>query len=205
MQKNTRQLPCLVTENDLLPADIFGHLTEVLKWVPMYFLNRTDRDPAAHPLDTYWYYPLLVVEDRYIDDARDQLDELDPSLSVVKDIWTIVESAIGSPVRLYECELTVNGYGNEGHPHNDETREDVRSQHITAIVYCNADWKIEWAGETVLFDENGDVLTAVLPKPKRVAYIHGDPLHVARGVSRICPYPRRVLVFKMWKLANETS
>jgi len=189
----------------LLSPEVFDRLQRVLSWVPMYFLNRTERDPAAHPLDMYWYYPLAMVEDKYTDDAEPALAELDDNLSAVREVWQIVRDAVGVPVRLYECEYTANGYGNEGHPHRDSPRTDVRPAHITAIVYCNPEWKIEWAGETILFDDDGDAQTAILPRPGRVTLIHGDPLHVARGVSRICPWPRRVLVYKMWRTDLDTT
>lgn len=189
----------------LLDSELFERLHRVLSWVPLYFLNRTERDPSAHPLDMYWYYPLAMVDDRYTDDAEPALAELDDNLSVVRDIWQAVRDAVGFPVRLYECEYTANGYGNEGHPHHDSPRSDLRAGHIAAIVYCNPEWKIEWAGETVIFDEDTEVAAAVLPKPGRITFIHSDPLHVARGVSRICPWPRRVLVYKMWRTDIESA
>jgi len=199
-------MPCLdpaitpaARRDGLLSAEVFDRLQRTLSWVPMYFLNRMERDPSAHPLDMYWYYPLAMVDDKYRDDAQPLLAGLDPELSVIHEVWQVVREAAGVPVRLYECEVTANGYGNEGHPHRDVPRAELREAHITAVVYCNPEWKIEWAGETVLFDEAGDATTAILPKPGRVTFIHGDPLHVARGVSRICPWPRRVLVYKMWR------
>lgn len=192
--------PALPSRRDgLLSQEVFDRLHSVLSWVPLYFLNRTERDASAHPLDMYWYYPFAMVDDKYADDAEPTLAELDDNLSVVHDVWKIVREAVGVPVRLYECEYTANGYGNEGHPHRDSPRVDVRPAHIAAIVYCNPEWKIEWAGETILFDDAGEAMAAVLPKPGRITFIHGDPLHVARGASRICPWPRRVLVYKMWR------
>ncbi len=146
-----------------------------------------------------WYYPLAMVDDKYAEDAEPVLAELDDNLSVVREVWQVVRDAVGMPVRLYECEYTANGYGNEGHPHRDAPRAELRPAHITAVVYCNPEWKTEWAGETILFDDTGDAQTAILPRPGRITFIYGDPLHVARGVSRICPWPRRVLVYKMWR------
>lgn len=169
----------------------------------MYFLSRTQRDPNAHPLDMYWYYPLASVQDRYVDDAEPALAELQDDLGIVSALWHVVRDLVDGPVRLYECEFTANAYGTEGHPHFDSPRVDIRLGHITAIVYCNARWQIAWAGETVIFDDSGEISSAVLPKPGRICLIEGDPMHVARGVSRVCPEPRRVLVFKMWRVNND--
>lgn len=171
----------------------------------MYFLNRTQRDPNAHPLDMYWYYPLVSVSDRYADNAEPALADLQEDLSAISSLWQIVKNLVNDSVRLYECEFTANAYGTEGHPHFDSARIDTRHGHITAIVYCNANWEISWAGETVIFDASGEIDSAVLPKPGRICLIEGDPMHVARGVSRICPEPRRVLVFKMWRLGDGRS
>lgn len=185
-----------------IPASVFEDLRATLAWVPMYFLRRADRDPGAHPLDVYWYYAIARVDDRYADDAEPLLDELAIELAPVRNVWSIVRRLVGERVRLYECEYTANSFGIDGHPHHDSPRKDLRSSHLTAIVYCNEEWKLEWAGETVVVDRDGEIARAVLPRAGRICLIKGDPLHVARGVSRICPHARQVLVFKMWQIAQ---
>ncbi|MDM0122213.1 2OG-Fe(II) oxygenase [Variovorax arabinosiphilus] len=184
--------------DDLVPHGLFSRLVGLLAWVPMYCLKRTERDAAAHPLDLYWYYPVLTVNDRYIDDAEPSLEELPENMFPVRELWGVVRGLVGSAVRLYEIEYTANAFGTEGHPHYDSPRETLRSTHVTAIVYCNEEWRPEWAGETAVFDDRQDIHRAVIPKPGRICLIFGDPLHAARGIARICPHPRRVLVFKMW-------
>ncbi|WP_418124771.1 2OG-Fe(II) oxygenase [Variovorax sp. 160MFSha2.1] len=179
--------------------DTLTSLSQALAWVPMYFLKRTERDPEAHPLDMYWYYPLVTVNDRYQGDAEPELEALPSNLEAVQHVWRSVQKIVPGTVRLYECEYTANSFGTEGHPHHDSPREELRSRHVTAILYCNNQWRLEWAGETVIFNERHDIHAAVLPKAGRICLIEGDPLHVARGVSRICPEARRVLVFKMWR------
>jgi SM-20-related protein len=188
----------LAVHDGLLPPELFAELAEALQWVPTYHVRRADKDPSAHPLDAYSFYPLLTVANKWEDDAAAQIPDLDPSLACLAHVWAAVQNAIGSPVRLYECEYTANAFGSEGHPHHDCLKGERRPLHVTAILYCNTEWKKEWAGETVLFDEEGEISIGVLAKPGRVAIIFGDPLHVARGVSRLCPHPRRALVWKMW-------
>lgn len=190
--------------DDLLPAELTDELGAALAWVPMYFLRRIERNPAAHPLDTFWYYPLAICDDPYTGDVAPQLDTLEDWAAPVVQTWARLRTHLeagGSPVRLYEVEIAANGYGSEGHPHHDCPRPELRSQHLTAIVYANAEWDLAWGGETLIFDEHEEVAHAVRPRPGRVTIIHGDPCHVARGVSRICPQARRVLVFKMWRAA----
>lgn len=186
------------TYDNLVSPELFSRLVALLAWVPMYCLKRTDRDAAAHPLDLYWYYPVLSVKDRYSDDAEPGLEELPDNMFPVRELWNVVRGIVGKAVRLYEIECTSNAFGTEGHPHYDSPRESLRNIHVTAIVYCNEEWRPEWAGETTVFDDRLDIHRAIIPKPGRICFILGDPLHAARGIARICPHPRRVLVFKMW-------
>ena len=48
----------------------------------------------------------------------------------------------------------------------------------------------------VFFDEDEDVIKAILPRYGRMTIFPGNIKHVGRGVSRICPTIRRVLVLK---------
>lgn len=191
----------LTVHDDLLAPELLSELAGALAWVPTFFRRRADHDADAHSLDGYSFYPLATVDDKRNDDAQPALDTLDPALACVRQVWDAVRRAAGK-VRLYECEFTANPFGSEGHPHHDCLAPERRHLHVTAIVYCNTEWDLAWAGETVLFDSQGDITAAVLPRPGRVSIIRGDPLHTARGVSRTCPLPRRVLVFKMWAIAS---
>jgi hypothetical protein len=93
------------------------------------------------------------------------------------------------PIRAYVNAMT---FGTEGYPHTDT---QVASD-TTVVVYLNPEWKADWAGETVFFDSSDDVVKAVLPRFGRVSVFPGNMLHAARGLSRICPEARYVLVFK---------
>jgi len=188
-------------QDDLLPAELRTALADALAWVPMYFLRRIERNPTAHPLDTFWYYPLAICDDPYTGDVAPQLESLEDWAAPVGETWSWLSAhlaATGRAVRLYEVEIAANGYGTEGHPHHDCPRPEWRARHLAAIVYANREWDLAWAGETLIFDAHEEVAHAVRPRPGRIALITGDPCHVARGVSRICPEARRVLVFKMW-------
>lgn len=187
--------------DDLLPSDLKEKLFETISWVPVYFLNRGHRY-KSHELDIHWYYPLISADDLYSDDVESTFRTFPDSLSPVIDAWDCVKTAIGGRIRLYECTISANTFGTEGFPHHDIEDRERRRNHVLVIIYCNPEWKTEWAGETVFFDDSGEIISAVMPKPGRVLVVRGDRLHVGRSVSRICPYDRRVLVFKMWLLEN---
>jgi SM-20-related protein len=183
----------------LMPPGVQSSLIDCISWMPLHFVNRWERF-KSHELDMHWYYPFAFAEEPYTGDAEPALQALDETLLPIKQCWEHVKAALDGPVRLYECVLSANTFGTEGRVHQDIADESLRSKHCTALVYLNREWELAWAGETLVFDDKGEVTGAVVPKPGRVAIIWGDPLHVGRAVSRTCPTDRRVLVFKLWAL-----
>jgi hypothetical protein len=108
------------------------------------------------------------------------------------DIWDCLRRGPLYGHHLVRCYANAHTFGVEGYLHTDSQHEG----NYTAVVYLNPVWKPEWAGELVLFDEAGDLVCAILPKPGRVAVIPGTVRHAARGVSRICPAVRVSLAYK---------
>jgi SM-20-related protein len=186
--------------DDVLPADLKDRIMEAVSWMPMYFLNRWERY-KSHELDMHWYYPVVFSEDIYNGDIEAELMGLDEGLKPIAECWTQIKSGLAYPVRLYECSLSANTFGTEGRVHQDIADKARRADHFTVLVYCNKTWNIDWAGETIFFDDRNEITGAVMPKPGRVVMINNDPPHVGRSVSRTCPSDRRVLVFKYWRLA----
>lgn len=187
--------------DDLLPSEFKDRLIETASWIPMHFLNRWERF-KSHELDMHWYYPIAFAEKPFTEDVEPKLLELDESLQAITECWRLVKASLGYPVRLYECMLSANTFGTEGRVHQDIAEEDQRANHLTVLVYCNKNWNLAWAGETLFFDDQNEITGAVIPKPGRVVIAEGDPAHVGRSVSRTCPTDRRVLVFKLWRQVN---
>jgi SM-20-related protein len=191
--------PSVQVLDDLLDDALRDELIETMSWMPMYFLNRKERY-GSHDLDVHWYYPIAVSDDGDRADVEPQLAELDDNLQCITRCWNLIKASYPHPLRLYDCLLSANAFGTEGGVHRDIAAAAARPRHHTVLVYCNARWDIAWAGETLVFDDDHEVIAAVRPKPGRVMKIAGDPLHVGRSVSRTCPSDRRVLVFKFWAL-----
>ena len=192
--------PNVRVDDGLLSPELRQRLIDCVSWMPLYFLNRFERF-KSHELDTLWYYPLAFTDEGYTADVEPALYDLDASLAPVRECWEQLKTAFGRPVRLYECMLSANAFGNEGRVHQDITDEARREKHYTALVYLNREWKAEWAGETVFFDADNEISGAVLPRPGRVVIAARDAPHAGRSVSRICPTDRRVLVFKFWDVS----
>lgn len=183
--------------DDLLPKALMTSLNEAVSWMPMHFLNRWERF-KSHELDMHWYYPVAFTEEPFTGDVEPNLHDLDEALQPIAHCWDLIKASHSHPVRLYECMISANTFGTEGRLHQDIAEEDERARHHTALVYCNKEWNVAWAGETLVFDQNNEITAAVMPKPGRIMKISGDPTHVGRSVSRVCPTDRRVLVFKYW-------
>lgn len=185
-------------DDTLLSSDLRDRLVDCVSWMPMHFLNRWERF-RSHELDMHWYYPVAFSEEPYNADVEPALRALDEGLQPIRECWEAIKASFEHPVRLYECMLSANTFGTEGRLHQDISEDEARPNHITVLVYCNREWKVGWAGETLFFDEDNEIASAVMPKPGRIVIAEGDPPHVGRSVSRICPTDRRVLVFKLWR------
>lgn len=185
--------------DDLLTEPLKSELIDAIGWMPLYFVNRAERY-GSHALDVHWYYPIAFSDEGAMGDVEPQLAALEDNLQSIAKCWDLVKASYPFPVRLYDCQLTANSFGTEGGLHHDIPDVAARPRHHTVLVYCNKTWDIAWAGETLVFDEHQEVIAAVRPKPGRVMKIAGDPMHVGRSVSRICPSDRRVLVFKFLAL-----
>lgn len=183
--------------DDLLGDDLKVSLLETIQWIPLYFQNRQETY-GSDELDCHWYYPLAFGENLFDNKAQSTIDGLDESLAPVQRCWEAIRRSHKEPVVLYNCVLSSNSFGTEGRVHRDLNEKDsaFRARHVTTLVYCTKSWQPNWGGETLVFDDDENIVTATLPKPGRVLKIFGDPLHVGRGVSRICPSDRRVLAFK---------
>ncbi|WP_433934010.1 hypothetical protein [Brevundimonas diminuta] len=124
-----------------------------------------------------------------------------PLIAPVLELWRMLQAGPlegHAPVRVYANGHT---FGGDGHLHRDHTAPG----HFTTIYYAHQEWRPNWAGETVFFNEAGDeIVKAVYPKPGRLAHFPGRIQHAARSPSRECPALRSVVVFKS-RLIGEAS
>lgn len=118
---------------------------------------------------------------------------------VLKNVWEMIQHTLGH-TNLLRCYINGYTYGTDGYAHVDDMWVDKKygagSSGKTIIVYLNETWDIDWAGETVIFDNDKEIETSLLPKYGRVLSFESSKLHAARPVSRACQSLRKVLVFK---------
>lgn len=179
-----------IFDNALTPAvleTVQNHFQEHVRW--KFGWPQGTKDPFSH-----WNIDFLNANLRNQTDMTANLLD-DPALQPVADVW---RALIAGPLKghdLVRCYANAHTYGVEGRPHTD-VMDATQKDNYTAVVYLNPVWKTEWAGELVMFDQAGDSIMAILPRPGRVAIIPGEMLHAARAVSRDCPSVRVCVAFK---------
>lgn len=148
--------------------------------------SNAERVPFGH-----WNHDFLQTRRTNQENVEHLLFE-DPGLRPLREIWQRLKEDRFAGHSLVRCYANAHTFGVEGYPHTDSR---LPGNH-TAILYVNPAWYPEWAGETVFFNDEGDIFKAVLPKSGRLVVFDGRVLHAARGLSRICPAMRVTLMFK---------
>jgi len=171
-------------------------LVQTVAAIPLYYMNHPEA-ASTHELYGHWDYPLVLVERDAPRDVTAELDGLDPTLAPIQHAWRRTLALLPRDALTVNAYINGYTYGTDGYPHREVTHPRAAEQ-CSILVYCCPRWEPAWGGETVFFDEDGDISAAILPRPGRVLVFRGNVLHVARAPSRFCPIERRVLVFKAW-------
>jgi hypothetical protein len=120
------------------------------------------------------------------------------------DVEVVLDGIVAEAVKLLKgrvipdnstivrCYANAYTFGTEGYPHVDSNSDSD----MTVLIYLNENWKTEWFGETVFFNEEDEIIHAVLPKLGRCVVFPSGMLHAGRSVSRVCPVARTVFVVK---------
>jgi len=93
---------------------------------------------------------------------------------------------VDSFVRLY---MNAHTHGIEPHIHRDDGD-------FTMIYYPRLDWKPEWNGGTIVYDEQHEVERHVMYKGNRLMAFPAHCMHQAQPVNRECFQLRTCVVFK---------
>ena len=175
--------------NDYLDAALLGdlqaHFEREVFWT---FGWPSNRETVVFG---HWNHDFLRTRRSNQEDAEHLLFE-DPGLRPLREVWQRLKADRFPGHSLVRCYANAHTFGVEGYPHTDSRLPG----NYTAILYLNPIWVPEWAGETVFFNDEGEISKAVLPKPGRLVVFDGRVLHAARGLSRICPAMRVTLMFK---------
>ncbi len=73
---------------------------------------------------------------------------------------------------------------------------------VTALVYPHTEWSHDDGAETLFYDDDGEIVAAVRPRPGRTVLFTGDILHSARPPLPDCTRPRLSVALK-WRAPRE--
>ena len=159
-------------------------------------------DPGFVGLLDQWLHKLAFVREDYDNDGSTAflhfvhdigLDKLDGQ-PLYRQLHSVVGREIDSAYRelspaLYRAQINLGPYGDHYTAHIDN------AQGVTAIYFANAEWREEWQGET-MFYADGEAVTAVAPRPGRIALLPGDMVHRVGAPSRLFAGARYTVAFK---------
>ncbi|MBS1830243.1 MAG: hypothetical protein JST93_33385 [Acidobacteria bacterium] len=117
--------------------------------------------------------------------------------SAYSQIWELArprcEQLAGGRLEVIRVYANGHTYGLGGEAHRDDPRDGT----FTLLYYPNPEWKDGWDGETVYYDEAGEVALAVRLRPNRAVFFDSRILHVGRAPSRQCTALRVTVAYKL--------
>lgn len=95
--------------------------------------------------------------------------ETNPELDPLYQIWLKLKIDYLHGHSLVRCYANAHTYGIEGDIHVDSDHPG----NYTTICYIVPQWQVDWAGETIIVNDLGDIAHAVIPKPNRIMIFDG--------------------------------
>lgn len=114
-------------------------------------------------------------------------------------LWAATQAAV-KQVRPQETFLPYRVYTNYA------TFGDVLLTHVdaqpelrelTALWFLCETWEVEWGGETLFYEPDGDARLAVSPRPGRLVLFDGAIRHAGKPPNRNCVAPRYTFAIKL--------
>jgi len=169
-----KSAPLLEVLDDLIPAELHGAAWKVCNGKHWYFGH------GSHAGDWSRFWKMDLEGDGAFD-------------AIWRHIRPRCEAMAGGPLRVIRQYANGHTYGLGGQPHAD----DERPGSYTLLYYPMQEWNDGWDGETVFFDERGEIALAVLPRPNRAVLFDSRVPHAGRAPSRFCPALRVTVAYKL--------
>ncbi len=114
-------------------------------------------------------------------------------------LWPPTERAVaqvraGERFLPYRVYTNFASYGDTLLTHVDAVAD---ARELTALWFICDRWDTEWGGETLFFDDSGDALIAVSPRPGRLLLFDGAIRHAGKPPNRSCNIPRFTFAIKL--------
>lgn len=98
----------------------------------------------------------------------------------------------GKALEVYRIYTNAVMFGDAAFAHRDSSEPE----HVTVIAYPNPEWASELGGETLWYDEAGEIQEAIEPRAGRVVIFRGNILHKGSPPTRLFWGSRFTTAFK---------
>jgi hypothetical protein len=118
-----------------------------------------------------------------------------PNDPFLRGLRTVVEGLFpGERFTDQRAYVNCSVYGDSYYVHRDCP---AHLRHVTALYYANLEWKADWGGETIYYNDEEDAEFAISPRPGRLVIARGALLHRGTVPTRSCHEERYTLAYKL--------
>ena len=173
--------------DDHLPKELYEELSNSMSHIGWKFGWRAP-DSESH---RYWHHEIGYGAKSNTKDITEKVQQHPLPVFAAYVAW-LRKALVAPEDRLVRLYLNAHTFGTDGFPHTDTDREGD----LTLVSYLTPVWKPEWCGETVVFDQAGNITAAVMPRPNRIMTFPSNVLHSPRPLAKEFFGLRIVLVAK---------
>lgn len=170
-------LPVLVVDGLVTPAES----ANLYRWLTGQSFTRSEFARPDTQAFLHWAYNLSVADCQRLPLYRATLQAFQSYLPE------------RGAQRCYRAYCNLSTFGDMLFTHTDS---EPGVEELTALWYIAPRWDLEWGGETVLFNSDGDAEFLASPRPGRLLLFDGRIRHAGRPPNRICVIPRLTFALK---------
>jgi hypothetical protein len=180
-------LPIFVIDDSIHP----NALPALTLWFSLLSFMRNDVDSDLAAKSPHWMSPICRSDARRAVAQSSLLAHLD---ATARDAFSYAQ------LELLELRAYSTAYGDHPTVHRDS--ETFPS--VSAVLYCNSEWRRDWMGELLICDSSEEPRVAVAPRPGRIVVFRGDLPHRAGAPSR-ATFDNRLALVMRYALTSDLS
>ena len=169
----------LIVIDDVVSGARLENLTSYFELAPA---QRIEADTTASGETRLWIIPI-----------EREIVERQPYVNAI--MGEVAEHFRGETFGIERAYCNAISFGDMLYAHRDNN--DRTSRDLTALLFVATEWRKEWGGETLFFNDDGDAVHAVSPRPGRLTIFRSTIEHRAGAPSRICNRTRLTLALKL--------
>jgi SM-20-related protein len=114
-------------------------------------------------------------------------------------LWHATDKAVRElrPTERYQPYRVYTNYASFGDLLLTHVDALPHAREMTALWFLCESWETDWGGETLFYDDAGEALVAVSPKPGRLLLFDGAVRHAGKPPNRNCPVGRYTFAIKL--------